>query len=128
MSNHPPRVDWHKARADSPVHAAWREGKVHPDAVNEWLWIVAPVPFGGDWWPALAFRVYSGFGGALPLQSSALSTVEDWQPVIPGTPKGDQCLDLVRRLAPTIRPIDPDNEAKYFTFSGKPGGVRGDEG
>ena len=119
MSEQPIRVPWRVARADSPVHAAWREGKV-PDAVNEWLWIVAPVPFSEDGrWPVIAFRIYAGFGASFALNSGALDTVEDWQPVIPGTPKGDKCLDLVWREAPRIRRIDPEHEAKYFMLSSK---------
>ena len=137
-----PRATWSQARAESPARAAWREGKVHSDAVSEWLWIVAPMqPMSTDgWWPVIAFRIYAGFGTTCALHSSALDTVEDWQPVIPGTKKGDQCLALLARtfkLRPPevhadvaeigpdwtvdygsfVRPLDADNEAKYFVLS-----------
>lgn len=138
------RLDWTTARSRSPVRSAWREGKPHPEAVSEWLWLVAPVPMSSDgWWPVVAFRTYAGFGTSHALNSSALDTVEDWQPVIPGTEKGEQCLELLRKFFALkariasgelsehhqfVRPIDPEHEAKYFVLSSKNGVVtRGDD-
>lgn len=118
------RLDWRTARSRSPILAAWREGKPHPDAVSAWLWIVAPIPMSEDgWWPVVAFRVYAGFGTAHALGQSALDTVEDWRPLIPGTEKGDQCLGLLRRLFALrrafVRPLDPEREARFFVLSSK---------
>lgn len=114
------RLDWATARALSPVRAAWREGRPHPEAVSEWLWVVAPVPL-CDWWPVVGFRAYAGFGTVHALGKSALDTVEDWCPLIPGTEKGDRCFELLRRFytmgAMFVRPIDQKHEARHFVLS-----------
>jgi len=114
----PARMRWEAARAESPVRAAWRTGRPHPDAVNEWLWIVAKAPSSVDGWlPVIAFKVYAGFGTASPLQSTALSSVEDWRPVIVGTPVGDRVMELVALAVEgkiAVRRVDPEHEAQFF--------------